>query len=286
MQEPSKKAIKQMLKKEQLRIAELNKVAVSTIGLVRKYTNDLLPLIAKSKKPSRYYKQIENYLIEQYGDLFKTYKQEMLKTLNEAGIEQRHLVELTLAEPIALKPYRVYKSIPKSTAFSITNKILSEKSVLQRDRILARRVTTLIANNFDKDLDIKGIQKKLDIELGFRNKKGVITEKATELIKQGKFAHSNGHIYETYRIARTETMRMSNIQQQNTFDEIDDDRKRMKLISVMDKRTRKQSEQMNGQVSNEKGEFLYPDGKYYRLGFAPAKWSINDRETSVIVFID
>ena len=42
---------------------------------------------------------------------------------------------------------------------------------------------------------------------------------------------------------------------------------------------------MNGQISNAKGEFLYPDSKYYRLGTAPAQWCINDRETCTIVFL-
>ena len=59
---------------------------------------------------------------------------------------------------------------------------------------------------------------------------------------------------------------------------------RLKLIAHIDNRTREQSKEMNKQISNANGEFLYPDGKYYRLGTAPAQWCINDRETQTIVF--
>ena len=64
------------------------------------------------------------------------------------------------------------------------------------------------------------------------------------------------------------------------------DRVRLKLISTIDGRERSQSALMNGYISNSMGMFLYPDGKYYRLGTAPARYSINDRETQVIVFLD
>jgi len=64
------------------------------------------------------------------------------------------------------------------------------------------------------------------------------------------------------------------------------DRVRLKLISTIDGRERSQSALMNGYISNPMGMFLYPDGKYYRLGTAPARWCINDRETQVIVFLN
>lgn len=75
------------------------------------------------------------------------------------------------------------------------------------------------------------------------------------------------------------------------YDQFDDLRKRypnarLKLKATIDGRERTQSREMNGQISNAKGEFLYPDSKYYRLGTAPAQWCINDRETCYIVFLD
>ena len=124
--------------------------------------------------------------------------------------------------------------------------------------------------------------------MGFRDAQGKITDKSKALIEAGKFTHRNGSIYETYRIARTEVMRMNAFAKYDQFEEL---RKRypnarLKLIATLDDRTRPQSREMNGQISNAKGEFLYPDAKYYRLGTAPAQWCINDRETCTIVFLD
>ena len=61
---------------------------------------------------------------------------------------------------------------------------------------------------------------------------------------------------------------------------------RLRLKAVIDGRERAQSKAMDGFISDEKGAFIYPDGKYYKLGTAPARWSINDRETSYFVFLN
>lgn len=286
MKEPSKKAINEVLQAQQERMAQMNKVSIDTILIVRKYTDGLLEKIAKAKKPEKYYQQIEDYMIQQYGDLYHQYKEQIVNSLNESGIEQRHLVEVTLQQPIIWKPLELYKVLPTSQEFKITNKILSEKSILRRSKVLSNRVTSLLSDGFNKGESIQQIQRRLDIELGFRDKTGALTAKSRELIKQGKFAHANGHIYQNYRIARTETARMAHIQQYKVYDSLDRDDKRLKLLSVIDKRTRKQSAEMNGQVSNLEGQFKYPDGKFYKLGYQPSQWSIMDRETSYIVFID
>jgi len=61
---------------------------------------------------------------------------------------------------------------------------------------------------------------------------------------------------------------------------------RLKLKATLDGREREQSREMNNQVSNAEGQFLYPDGKYYRLGTAPAQWCINDGEVQYVVFLN
>jgi len=286
MLEPSRKAKLDVLKKEQARIAKMNTVSVSVIEKVQKFTDKLLPAIIKSKKPDPFYKQIEDYMLKQYGDLYLQFKDEILNSLNQSGIEQRHLIELTLNNPVKWStPIVAYKTLPKTERFKITNMILSNSAIAKRSTILAKRVTSIVANGYDNGHSIKEIQAKLDIELGFRDKTGVLNQKGIDLIKQGKFLHANGHIYENYRIARTETMRMANIQTYDTFEAVERDNKRLKMISILDKRTRRQSAEMNGQISNADGQFKYTDGKLYKLGQAPARWSINDRETSVIVFV-
>jgi len=152
-----------------------------------------------------------------------------------------------------------------------------------------QKITKIIADGRNDGLAIKDIQKKVDIVMGFRDAQGRLTDKSKKLIESGKFAHRNGSIYETYRIARTEVMRMNAFAKYDQFLELRKtygDRVRLKLISTIDGRERSQSALMNGYISNPMGMFLYPDGKYYRLGTAPARYAINDRETQVIVFLD
>jgi len=93
-----------------------------------------------------------------------------------------------------------------------------------------------------------------------------------------------GKLYQLQRVARTEMMRIFN---QAAVDEMLKSNEmglktRLQLLSTIDDRTRPQSAQMDGQISNEKGEFKYPDGSYYKIGQTgnPA-WDINDRETTV-----
>lgn len=286
MKQPSKKLVKETLEKEYDRIAEMSKVSVNILSVVRGYIYTVIPKIAKSEKPNQYYKQLDAYLVLQYGNLYYQYKSQIIKALNESAIEQRHLIEMTLHEPVKYKAITLYKTLPRTEPFKITNKILAEKSILKRSKILSERVTKIIANGFDKGSSIQKIQTKIDIELGFRDAQGVVTQKAINLIKQGKFAHTNGVIYQNYRIARTEVHRMASIQQYEVYDSLERDDKRLKMLSVLDKRTRPQSSQMNGQISDKDGYFTYPDGKKYRLGFQPMQWLIMDRETSVVVFTD
>ena len=96
--------------------------------------------------------------------------------------------------------------------------------------------------------------------MGFRDAQGRLTDKSKKLIESGKFAHRNGSIYETYRIARTEVMRMNAFAKYDQFLEL---RKkypnvRLKLLATIDDRTRPQSINMNNQISNPMGLFLYP----------------------------
>ena len=150
---------------------------------------------------------------------------------------------------------------------------------------MANQVTQAIADSFSTGSSIQAVQRKIDIIMGFRNKDGRINERAKALIVQGKFSHRNGHIYQTYRIARTETMRMAHIRQYEIFEGVERDDKRLKLYAVLDNRTRWQSAAMHGQISDKRGRFKYPDGVYYRLGEQPVQWSANDRECACVVFI-
>ena len=58
------------------------------------------------------------------------------------------------------------------------------------------------------------------------------------------------------------------------------------MKATLDGREREQSKLMDGFISTANGMYMYPDGKYYRLGTAPAQWCINDRETQYVVFLE
>lgn len=285
MLRPSDLKINEVRKREIDRIAKLNRVSVDVIGKVRKKVSDIIRQAAKSQSRERYYKEIERYLEANYGKMYERYKEEILNSLNESGIEQRYLIETALGQRINWKKNNLYQTLPNTAPFKYTRHVLSNRAVSIRNKRLAKRVTKQIAEGFDRGESIANIQKRLDIEFGYRDKAGRITQKARNLIKQGKFAHANGHIYQTYRIARTETMRMANIQAKQAYQDLDMPDKRLQMLAVIDSRTRQQSIEMNGQISREDGKFKYPNGFYYFHGEAPARWSINDRETTVTIFL-
>lgn len=287
MKQPSKKAIQAVKDAEQKRISDMYKVSVNALDMVKKYTDNLLPKIAKSKRPNKYYKQIEDYLTAQYGDLFTQYKEDILNALNQSGVEQLHLIEATLGQPPTLiTPIVLYKTLPKTPAFEVTNRILSTKSVLKRSKALAYNTTKLIADSFDKGLSVQETSKKLDILFGFRDKDGRLTPENLNKIKKGELVLKNGANYQNYRIARTSVGTMAKIQAYEVCEKVDDDRKRLIYIGTNDKRSRPNSKSMNRQISDKNLKFLYPNGQRYKMFEAPAQYLILCRCSATCVFID
>lgn len=91
-------------------------------------------------------------------------------------------------------------------------------------------------------------------------------------------------MYESQRVVRTEVARVwgqAQVDVMKRANEIGVET-RLKLIAVIDNRTRGQSARMDGQISDEEGRFKYPDGNWYLKGQTgnPA-WDINDRETTI-----
>ena len=282
MKEPTPKQLKALRKRYNELIAEAQAKCITDFQEVRKYVfSKLLEL----KEDKQIYKELEAYIVKKYNEMFIGLKGNILDNYNECGVIEYDFASQTLGEPIKYIP-AVVSVLPNTQAFEITNRILAEKSVLKRSKLMANQVTQAIAKSFENDSSIQAVQKKIDIIMGFRNKDGLITPKAKELIINGKFSHRNGHIYQTYRIARTETMRMASLRTHEIFSAVERDDKRLKLLAVLDSRTRAQSAMMNGQISDEKGRFLYPDGIRCKLGEAAAQYAINDRETQYVVFLD
>ena len=284
MKQPSDRDIEALRRKYNTLIANAQAKCIGDFQKVREYVFEQLSDL-KNKDTKALYDALEAYIIEQYNSMFLQLKTDVVNNYNEAGILETNFAENTMGERLRFEPALV-AVLPETKPFKITNRILAEKSVLKRSKIMANQVTQAIADSFTGESSIQAVQKKIDIIMGFRDKNGRINDKAKQLIIQGKFSHRNGHIYQTYRIARTETMRMAHIRQYEIFEGVERDDKRLKLYAVLDSRTRWQSAAMHGQISDKKGRFKYPDGIYYRLGEQPKQWVINDRETAVVVFLD
>ena len=284
MKEPSDKDIKKEKQSELDKIAETNAKCVAGYQVIRnKIFNNISDgdLIKMNK-----------YIKAEYGKVYTGLKGMIIDALNEAKDKNVKLVEKLLDE--SLPPARHYKVLPKTPAFKYTNRVFTEKSVSVRSQKAADAITKIIADGRNEGLAIADIKKKVDIVMGFRDAQGRLTDKSKKLIEAGKFTHRNGSIYETYRIVRTEVMRMNAFAKYEQFLELKQRYKnvRLRLKATFDKlpngkwRAREQSRAMDGFISTANGLFMYPDGKYYRKGTQPARWCINDREDLYFVFLN
>lgn len=284
MLEPSENDIKKEKQAELDQIANANAKCVASYAVIR---NHIFNNIEDAEITA-----MNKYIYAEYGKIYGGLKQLILDGLNEAKIKNVEVVEKLF--DLNLRKPKLYKTLPKTPAFKYTNAIFTKKSVSVRSKKAADKITQIIADGRNKGLALSKIKEQVDIVMGFRDAQGILTKKAKALIEAGKFTHRNGSIYETYRIVNTELARMNAIAKYEQFNDLSKEftNCRLKLKAVLDKlpngkwRTRPQSRAMNGFISDAKGRFIYPDGRYYHLGSAPAKWSINDRETSYFVFLN
>ena len=278
MLEPSENDIKKEKQSELDMIADANAKCVAGYQIIRQHIFDNLE---KAEIEA-----MNKYITVEYGKIYGGLKQLIIDGLNEAKIKNVEVVEKLL--DLNLRKPKLYKTLPKTPAFKYTNAVFTKKSVSVRSKKAADAITKIISDGRTNGLPLVDIQKKVDIVMGFRDKRGVITKKAKALIESGKFTHRNGSIYETYRIVNTELARMNAIAKYEQLKDLNKEFNncRLKLKAIIDGRERPQSRAMNGFISDSKGRFIYPDNKYYHLGSAPAKWSINDRETSYFVFLN
>lgn len=278
MKEPSEKDILKEKQSELAKIADINAQCVAGYQIIRNNVFDGITdadLIKMNK-----------YVYSEYGKVYTGLKKMIIDALNDAKDKNVKLVEKLLNEP--LPPARHYKVIPNTPAFKYTNRVFTQKSISVRSQKAADAITKIIADGRNDGLAIQEIQKKIDVVMGFRDAQGRITDKSKKLIESGKFTHRNGSIYETYRIARTETMRMNAFAKYDAFEELKPryNNMRLKLKATIDGRERTQSKAMDGFISTANGLYMYPNGNYYKLGTAPAQYCINDRETQYVVFLN
>ena len=188
-----------------------------------------------------------------------------------------------------MSAWAVEQEIKYNMAYRITDKMISDafnsplsklanSKLLQTDRSKKLlQIEDLFKSAFMQGSSYRQLAIQLDQVFGFRNSEGE------------KVSRALGHAWKSMQVARTEGTRIQSTAWYDQFYETQNmgiDTK-MKLIAVKDTRTRAQSAQMDGQISNkEDGKFRYPNGNYYiphNTGYA--KWDINDREL-VIQIID
>lgn len=284
MIEPNENEIRREKQAELDQIANANAKCVASYAVIR---NHIFNNLEQAEIEA-----MNKYIYTEYGKVYGNLKQLIINGLNEAKIKNVEVVERLL--DLNLRKPKLYKTLPKTPAFKYTNAVFTKKSVSVRSKKAADKITEIIAKGREEGLALAKVKEQVDIIMGFRDAQGILTKKAKALIEAGKFTHRNGSIYETYRIVNTEMARMNAIAKYEQLKDLNKEFNncRLKLKAVLDRlpngkwRTRPQSRAMNGFISDIKGRFIYPDGRYYHLGSAPAQWSINDRETSYFVFLN
>jgi SPP1 gp7 family putative phage head morphogenesis protein len=140
---------------------------------------------------------------------------------------------------------------------------LAETQYLQAIKSLnangIKRVNDAIIGGIMQGLSIKQMMKEVKDSLGTsaNDAERIIR---TETHRLAELAH-----YEEYKKARRNGVKL-----------------RRKLLAVLDTRTRQQSAEMDGDLSNDEGKFQYPNGEWHIPGnTGVAKWDINDRETTI-----
>jgi hypothetical protein len=148
---------------------------------------------------------------------------------------------------------------------------LANTAKMQTGRSLdIQQLYTTIVSGVEQGMSLPNINKQLDINLGYRDSKGVWIDKP-ELRR--------GQQYRTRRILRTEINRMRSIAETDQWlNSQDIVPSKLQWLATLDDRTRPQSAQMDGQISNKNAEFRFPNGIVARQGKSGvAAFEVNDR---------
>jgi len=154
--------------------------------------------------------------------------------------------------------------------------IMDTQEMTMRRKQNAKQIYKTILNGVENGYSQERINKNIEIDLGYRDENG-------KFISSKK--NMRGQAYKTKRLIRTEVGRIRNDASRDQWiNEQDIVKSKYMVVETLDDRVRQQSVQMDGDYSNEKGEFLYPNGEWHYLGRSGvARWDINDRGTAVTV---
>jgi len=210
------------------------------------------------------YLKKDNFSKQVYAEEYRTAYFESLYTITNEGISEGYLVKL---------PRYTKKQFEQAINYPLSKLINAAKMKTSRN-IDIEQIFTNIVSGVEQGLSLPNINKQLDITLGYRDSSGKwIADKALR----------KGQTYRTTRTLRTEVLRMrSTAETDQWINQQPIVESKLQLIETLDDRTRSQSANMDGQIANKEGKFLFPNGQRafaHRSGVA--KWDINDRSTTI-----
>jgi hypothetical protein len=211
-------------------------------------------------------------------------EKELLKTLEEVDKHITKQTGILFQDAYALNNFAVskyydallpYPALDKNTvkaAISSDMSKISDKTLMRKDRLAALvQVKDIVTSNLLEGLSLSEAAKRLQAIFGIDPRKpGLVDLK--------------GLTYKSLRVARTEGHRVQEMANDMSWFESKDMgiSGSRKFLAALDFRTREQSEDMDGQNSDEEGRFEFPDGKYYYIAqTGHPEWDINDRCTSL-----
>lgn len=213
------------------------------------------------------YLKKDSILLNIYEQEYLTSYMESLYSVVNTGIEAGYLLKLPTA---TAKQF-------KQSLLDPLSKLTNPSKMKTSRSVDIEQLYTTIVNGVESGQSLPMINKAIDINLGYRD------SSTGDWIS--KKVDRKGQQYRTMRTLRTEVLRMrATAETDQWLNQQPFVPSKLKLIAVRDNRTRGQSARMDGQISNDKGQFLYPDGKYHyphRTGIA--KYDINDREYTITI---
>jgi len=203
----------------------------------------------------------KNVYIEEYRT---AYIQSLYTTVN-LGIDEGYLVKL---------PRYTAKQFKRAINYPLSKLMNNNKMKTARSVDIEQLYTTIVSG-VESGLSLPNINKSIDIALGYRDSQTGLWIKDKALRK--------GQTYKTMRTLRTEVLRMRATAETDQWVNAQDIvPSKLQLIATLDNRVRSQSANMDLQIANKEGKFLYPEVGYkfaHRSGLA--KFDVNDRETVI-----
>lgn len=228
-------------------------------GRTQKFAKDL----NEELRPD--YLKKDNFSKQVYAEEYRTAYFESLYEITNEGIAEGYLIKL---------PRYTKRQFEQAINYPLSKLINAAKMKTGRN-VDIEQVYTTIVSGVEQGLSLPKINKSIDVALGYRDSQTGkwIADKALR----------KGQTYKTTRTLRTEVLRMrSTAETDQWINQQPIVESKLQLVETLDDRTRSQSANMDGQIANNEGKFLYPNGqRAYAHRSGVAKWDINDRSTTI-----